>query len=200
MQTMGDTADHDAKRLDLHRLEHRHPALPPETAGHFRLVAGVCMTRHHQPPIAWLVQSDTHGNDYYELDWPVPTPAAQRQCAELNDAVTVAAYCIALAAADQHLGLKGLRRVEHRLGADYYLVPSDAPVSDDVDLDLERDDLVRLEVSGIDDDTDRTLRARVRAKVAQVSRRKHPTPGMAGVAAFRTARVVFETAAFETAT
>jgi hypothetical protein len=156
--------------LAIHSLHTRHPAVSEATGAFYALVTGVCLQRHHEPPTSVTVSSETHGTANYDVTWPVPSPSDVRGCAEINDAVCVGAYCLALAAVDSHMQLVGLRRAESGSGSDYYLVPAGAQISDDTQLDLERDDLIRLEVSGIDDDDHTKLQDRGTVKVRQARR------------------------------
>lgn len=127
----------------------------------------------------------------YEAAWEAPSVAQVRAYANEEDTTENGAYCVALAAADAHLGLRALRRCESRSGADYYLIPADVDPPEDPDLDLEHPALLRLEVSGVDDDEETIFRARLRRKLDQLSRGSSDVPAIAGVVGFKGARVSF---------
>ena len=181
-------------RLDISTLHVRHMGMAQEITDGYAVTAAVCMSRHHKSPKTWTVQTDSQPPVPYEVDWLPPTPAHVRSCANKDEATRDGAYGLALAAADAHLGLVALRRSEGKSGSDFYLISAGTHVSPDPHLDLERDDLVRLEVSGIDRDDDASMRARVHQKVRQAVAGRSPFPAIAGVAGFLSARVVFRRA------
>lgn len=177
--------------LEISTLHLHHPGIASEIADGYAMTAAVCMSRHHTSPKDWAVQMDSLPAVQYQVTWPLPSAAAIRSCANDQEATRDGAYCLALAAADAHLSLVALRRSEQGSGADFYLIPVGASVSADPHLDFERADLVRLEVSGIDDDDDPKMRQRIREKVEQAATGRSPFPAVAGIVGFRTARVVF---------
>jgi hypothetical protein len=179
--------------LDIYNLHVRHPGMAREITDNYAVNAAVCMERHRSSPRVWSVQMDQTLAEGYLVVWNPPTPAQLRSCANQDDATRDGAYGLALAAVDAHAGFVALRRAEGRSGVDFYLIPDGAEISDSHDIDIDRDDLVGLEVSGIDDDTDRVVRARVREKVEQVRAGKSSGPSIVGVVGFRTARVMFVT-------
>lgn len=181
-------------RLDISTLHVRHPGMAREITDGYAVTAAVCMSRHHEPPKAWTVQRDSEPPTAYEVEWLPPTPAHVRSCANEEEATRDGAYCLALAAADAHLGLVALRRSEGKSGSDFYLIPVGTQGSSEPHIDLERDDLVRLEVSGIDRDDETKMRARVRQKVRQAVAGRSLFPAIVGVAGFLSARVVFRRA------
>jgi hypothetical protein len=90
--------------------------------------------------------------------------------------------------------LIAIRRAQALTGGDYYLIPGDAEVPEDPDLDLDRSDLVLLEVSGIDRDTDSTMKQRLDLKIAQVRAQGFGGRAFAGVVGFLGARIWVEEA------
>lgn len=74
-------------------------------------------------------------------------------------------------------------------GADYILSSPTSSLESDGQLDYE--DTIRLEVSGIDSCSERELRMRVMSKVKQARRADH-SPALAGVVAFSLRRVQFD--------
>src|SRR5262249_2792832 len=152
-------------------------------------------SRHHTPPQMLEISLGGLGpSALYEVVWSEPTLAAIRSSANRPEATRDGAYCIALATTDPLLGLVGYRRAEPNSGRDWELIPAGAPVPEDVHLDFDRDDLVMLEVSGIDRDTNTLMRQRLQDKVQQVTNGGYPWTAYATVVGFLTARVWLEKA------
>jgi hypothetical protein len=179
--------------LDIYDLQVRHSGLAKEVTDNYAVNAAVCMERHSISPRVWSVHRDQSAATEYLVTWEAPTAAQIRSCANQDDATRDGAYGLALAAADVHLGLVALRRAEGRSGVDFYLVPDGTEIPDSPEYDIDRDDLIGLEVSGINDDNDRVIRARVRQKVEQVQAGRPPFPSVVGIVGFRTARITFWT-------
>jgi hypothetical protein len=156
--------------------------------------ASVCLHRHHGSPCSGAITLDSGPPAEVEFNWDTPSPAVHRANANAIDATEAGAYGICLASVDHRLGLIAIRRAQALTGGDYYLVPADAEIPGDPDLDLDRDDLALLEVSGIDRDTDSTMEGRLSEKVAQVRARGFSGRAFAGVVGFRGARVWVEEA------
>ena len=194
---MADTVNDDPPRtmqvLDIYSLHVRHPGMAREITDNSAVNAAVCMERHSGSPRVWSVQIDQEPLGEYLVTWDLPTPAQLRSCANQDDATRDGAYGLALAAVDAHAGLVALRRAEGRSGVDFYLVPDGAEIPDSHDYDIDRDDLISLEVSGINDDTDRVVRARIREKIEHVRAGMRSCPSIVGVVGFRRARVIFLT-------
>lgn len=178
------------KQLEIDDLARHHRGVPPSTAPYYATAAAVCMHRRHRPPKDVSVELDGAAANY-EATWPVPTADEIRSFANLDEATRDGAYCLALAAAHAHLERVALRRSEGATGSDWYLVPAASEVADDPELDLERDDLVRLEVSGIDADNEVRLHGRLREKVRQARRGRSVFPAYAAVVGFTGAVVRF---------
>lgn len=173
------------KRIWLRNMASRHPGLTPSLAEHQCEAAAVCLARYHElPPTALDVQAPTRDRKY-ELIWRFPTPVESAANANEDDATEAGAYAVALASVDSHLGLVTIGRTYRRSGADWHLRPY--PVVEQT-FDIDRDDVVRLEVSGVSDDNDSKIRERVRVKRAQAAAR--PGPALVAVVGFRSPRVV----------
>jgi hypothetical protein len=160
----------------------------------YAITAAVCLSRHHRSPTVVTVESDSGLVLQYQVAWPPPTAEHIRSSANVEQATRDGAYALALAAVDAQLGLVALRRAEGRSGSDFYLIPKGSDVPSDPHLDLERDDLIRLEVSGINEDDDAAMRGRVRQKIRQALDGHSPVPAIVGVVGFLSARVVFREA------
>ena len=126
--------------------------------------------------------------------WSTPSVRAIRYCRKNEEASESTGYCLALACVDPYLGLVALHSAARGSHVDFSLIPSDAEPSSDPDLDLERSDLVLLEVSAIDDDDSAKLRVRLRQKVEQVVASEYDFPGYAAVVGFASAQVVLRKA------
>jgi hypothetical protein len=108
----------------------------------------VCLSRDHEPPIDIDVSLLGADQALYSTDWQPPDDADARFHANFDDATEIGAYCVALAAAYPHLGRKALSRTGMGTGGDWWLIPIDAEVGP-AEYDLDRPDLVKLEVSGV---------------------------------------------------
>lgn len=180
-----------AGSLAIAALHVRHPGVSPEVSAFYAAAAAVCLHRHHRSPAQFDIAEDGDPAASYGAAWDEPSDSQERAYANEEDTTENGAYCVALAAADAHLSLLALRRSQSRSGADYYLIPDGTAISADHELDLERPDLVRLEVSGIDEDSEQALRARLRRKLDQVARAPSDVPAIAAVVGFKTTRVAF---------
>lgn len=175
--------------MELRRLHERHPGVTEFMAGDLAGAAAMCFARHHAGGSVGVSVDADDGERRSSAAWDDPTAEARRAYANDDDATRDGAYCVALAATEEAIALKALRRAATRTGADWLLVPVDAPVDDDDSLDLERDDILRLEVSGIDQDTPTRLRSRMREKLEQARDGASLFPSMACVVGFASATV-----------
>jgi hypothetical protein len=82
-----------------------------------------------------------------------------------------------------------LRRAQRKSGGDYWLIPAGSEVGPDDAQDFDRTDLVLLEVSGIDEDTEARMRSRLSQKTKQVRRVEKNLRTLALVVGFRGARI-----------
>jgi hypothetical protein len=152
------------------------------------------MSRHHVSPKAWSVQRDDSNAVNYLVPWEEPTAEHIRSCGNHDEATRDGAYGLALAAADVHLDLVAFGRAEGRTGSDFYLVPAGTTNDDTPHFNLQSDNRIRLEVSGIDRDNDAIMNARISQKVQQARDGMSDFPAIAGVVGFLSARVLFRTA------
>ena len=78
-------------------------------------------------------------------------------------------------------GLVAIGRADTGTGADYYMAPRGTTIED-----LESfEDVVRLEVSGVDRGSESAVNQRLKEKLAQASAGKSDLPAMAGVVGFK---------------
>jgi hypothetical protein len=94
-----------------------------------------------------------------------------------TDATEAGAYCCVIAGVELLRGLFAVRRAETGTGADYYVGPQGAGHDD-----LE--DCLRLEVSGVDNGSEKDVNKRLLEKVEQVLRGNSSLPALAGVIGF----------------
>jgi len=166
--------------LQLEDLHFRHPGLTAAAAAFYAEAAAVMLDGLHTSPVGFGAQLNDGDVGLQALAWRVPDPAVRRVVANLIDRIEQGAYSVALAVVETTLGQVCLRRAAHGDGADWLLVPVGGEESDDVELDLDRGDLVRLEVSGIASESDATMRRRLHEKVDQL--RDAAVPGLAWAA------------------
>jgi hypothetical protein len=145
--------------------------------------AAVSLDRHHVPPATLAVTTHDARSLSYSVDW---TPRGSRErAAWANDTDTTeaAAYAVALAAAEAAYGLFAAQRVVVGGGADYWV--SRAPLfGNSVDGQLDLEDAIRLEVSGMDrSESEAALLYRLSKKAEQIAH-AGSDPGLAGVVAF----------------
>lgn len=175
------------KQIRLPSLSKRHPGLSPGTADHIATAAAVCLARFHELPPSALKASADGKAATYELVWRYPSTPERASHRNDEDATRDGAYAVAIGVADAHLGMWTIGRAESRTGSDWYL-RSKASLERTFDLDAE--DVVRFEVSGISDDNDARVRERVRRKTDQVRAGQSRHRGIVAVVGFRTPRVV----------
>lgn len=181
------------RTLAVARLHETHD-LKREITDVFASAAAICMERHHRSPTMWSVRLDDDATSEYEVSWSTPTAVDRRSFANHEEATELGACGVALAAVEAHLGLVTFARAEPRTGIDFYLVAPHEDVPDAISYDIDDPRLIGLEVSGINRDTDATMRSRLRAKVAQIRRGRSPHHAIAGVAGFLRARMESRTA------
>ena len=95
-----------------------------------------------------------------------------------TDATEAGAYACVLAAVELRYGMVAVRRAETRTGSDYYIALRDTWAGD-----LEN--LIRLEVSGVDRGTPAAVARRLNDKLEQTARGDSSLPAIAGVVGFR---------------
>jgi hypothetical protein len=189
-----DDASPTRPTLDLYNLHQTH-GLKRELTDVFAASAAICMERHHDSPTTWSVQFDDDASKEYEVAWRAPTDEDRRSYNNDEEATELGARGIALAAVEAHLGLVAYARARPRSGVDFYLcLTVDRDRVSQLNFDIDHQDAVGLEVSGISRDDNRTMLGRVREKVHQIRRGASPDHALACVVGFLTARVIVRTA------
>jgi len=179
-------------QLEL-RLHLTHPRIPDDLSPFWTRSAAVCLNRHDHPsPVSFVVSTRDDTARTYDAEWDSPTDDQVRALDNEENTTEYGAYCVALAAAFAHLGRMALRRTGAGTGADWWLVPATADTSGSREYDLDRPDLAKLEVSGVDAGSDSVMAKRLDEKVAQVRRGRVPVQERyAGVVGFRVPEVRF---------
>lgn len=154
----------------------RHYGLTPSVAASYYEAMKVTLDRHHVPAVK-LILLDNGSQTFESLSWP-PTSARERAAwNNVDDATRDGAYCLALTSVEILRGLVAVRRAETRTGADYYVAPRDADVAD-------FENLVRVEVSGINSGTKAMADYRLSQKLSQAGRGDSNLPAIAVVVEF----------------
>jgi hypothetical protein len=162
-------------KLQIQDLDARHPGLTPGVALGFREAAEVCFDRHHSPPINLTV--DRGEQIAAQTEWETPDARTKHAWANEIDTTEAGAYCVALAALELTDDLVAVRRAETHTGADYYVAKRGTSVGD-----LE--EAFRLEVSGMDEGNQASVKTRLRQKLEQTARGRSSLPAIAAVVAF----------------
>ena len=114
--------------------------------------------------------------------WSAPTAAHVASHGNTDDATENGAYCLAIAAIEQELGLFFISRAERKTGADIY---ADAdPFAQDMET------AHRVEVSGIDLGGIAAIRERLRRKLLQLGAVPSSNPEIAVVVGFEEATIL----------
>lgn len=157
-------------------MDQRHRALTSPVAGSYQEAASVCLSRHHTPPVQ-VNLSDNGSEQSADLDWIAPDARSLGAWANAIDATEAGAYGCVIAGIEELRGLFAVRRAETGTGADYYIGPPDAGVTD-----LEG--CIRLEVSGVDRGDHREVGKRLIEKIRQTREGNSSLPAVAGVFGF----------------
>ena len=167
----------DTLQLKVDGLDERHPGLTRGLSESYAEAASVCWSRHHEPPVTVSLRHrdiDVSRVVYFDL----PNARVRKAHANELDATETGAYGVSLAAVEEVAGLVAVSRAETLTGADWYVAPKGAVITD-----LE--ECIRLEVSGISAGTSADVERRLRAKVAQAARGDSNLPAMAAVVGFK---------------
>jgi len=161
--------------IRIQDLDARHPGVTAGVALSFREAAEVCFARHHSPPTDLKVE---RGKEITATaEWQTPDARTKHAWANEIDTTEAGAYCVALAALELTDDLVAVRRAETHTGADYYVAKKGTSAGD-----LE--DAFRLEVSGIDEGNQTSVKTRLRQKLDQTARGRSSLPAIAAVVAF----------------
>ena len=139
--------------------------------------ARVCLDRHHRSPTEFNLHGANGASTAAVVEWPQADERMQRAYGNEIEATEFGACASVLAAVELVDGLVAIGRADTGTGADYYMAPKGTTIED-----LEGfEDVVRLEVSGVDRGSESAVNQRLKAKLAQASAGKSDLPAMAGV-------------------
>lgn len=162
-------------KLQIQNLDARHPGLTEGVATGYREAAEVCLARHHSPPTGLSIDRGKQINVIAE--WQAPDDRTKHAWANEIDTTEAGAYCVALAALELTDDLVAMRRAETHTGADYYVAAKGTSPAD-----LE--EAFRLEVSGMNEGSEASVKTRLRQKLEQTARGRSSLPAIAAVVAF----------------
>jgi hypothetical protein len=174
--TLNLMSDIKNKRVRIDAMHERHHALTHSLAGTLEEAASVCLSRFHVSPVEIRIFDNGEGSSA-ELHWNKPDARAKGAWANDTDATELGACACVIAGVELVRGRYAVRRAETGTGADYYIGASGAG-----EVDLE--DCLRLEVSGVSDGDEKDINRRLLEKVRQASRGESSLPALAGVIGF----------------
>ncbi len=136
------------------------PGLSPGRKVFMGECAAVCLERSsHRSGVRLSVRGETLAE--FHLKWTPLTPQHFRSCGDPQEATEHGAYAVAILVITHITGKKVVERSAKGTGFDYWL----GETADE----LPFQGMVRLEVSGILDGSDRDVATRIREKLSQVS-------------------------------
>ena len=166
--------------LPIHHMALRHDGLTKALAEMCTEAARVCLDRHHRPPTEFNLHGANGVHTAAVVNWQQADERMQKAYGNEIEATEFGACASLLAAVELVDGLVAIGRADTGTGADYYMAPKGTTIED-----LEGfEDVVRLEVSGVDRGPESAVAQRLKEKLAQASAGKSDLPAMAGVAGF----------------
>jgi hypothetical protein len=170
--------------LKIMNMDQRHRALTPPIAGSLLEAASVCLSRHHASPTVLTIVNDGVASAA-DIHWPLPDARIRDAWANAIDTTEDGACACVIAGVEELRRLSAVRRAETGTGADYFVGPTGSGLED-----LE--DLIRLEVSGVDRGDEGLVARRLRQKVAQARAGQSDLPAIAGVIGFESRTLILE--------
>lgn len=163
--------------LPVHEMASRHQGLTQATADYLLEGARVCLDRHHESPVDFLI--DQSGSQRQAVaEWDQTDDRTRGAWKNEIDATEAGACACTLAAVELSTGFVAVYRAETKTGADYYVAPAGEIIED-----LEH--CIRLEVSGVDRGDLGSVARRLTEKIEQARSGYSNLPAMAGVTGFR---------------
>lgn len=162
--------------LPIHDMHIQHYGLTKSIAASHLEAAGVCLDRHHESPMTFVIQGSEQRMDA-TVSWESTDDRTKGAWANEIDTTEDGAYACVIAAVELLCGLLTIRRSPTETGADYYVACPGASIQD-----LEG--YIRLEVSGVNGGNPSVVARRLRDKLRQASRGKSNLPAIAGVVGF----------------
>ena len=178
---MGDSFE---GRLPIADMDTRHRGLTRAIAESYLEAARVCLSRHHESPVAFSVADGDQPTKCF-VSWEPPDARTQGAWANDIDTTEAGAYCCGIAGIERARELFAVRRAETCTGADYYVGAPGSGVDD-----LE--DCLRLEVSGVDSGSRAAVMQRLAEKVQQARAGRSSLPAIAAVVGFAQGLIVMQ--------
>ena len=163
--------------LKIDALHERHTGLMPSQADTYTETACVCFARYHSAPVMVQLRQSEQAT-HRLVCFTQPDERMKRAYANEIDTTEAGAYCVALASAEEALGMVAVRRAETQTGSDWYIAP---PGTDPEDLEH----CIRLEVSGVGAGSPGAVAERLRQKIEQTIRGQSNLPAVAIVVGFK---------------
>lgn len=178
---MSEAQHMDKKLPSLYNLSDRHPGVTKSIGDSYAEAASVCLNRHHASPINFDIFCNLE-KLRGSIDWTKPDDRTKRAWANDIDTTESGAYGISLVAVEEEKGLVAIARAETLTGADYYIAHPNSPIDD-----LEN--LIRLEVSGIDHGNETEIKRRLLIKKRQTLAGNSNKPAIAAVVGFKELKI-----------
>lgn len=147
--------------LDVDRLHPPH-LLDPSELNSLSGSARACLSRHHDPPARFVIDSDGAPHEV-DLAWNPPTEAQEQTAANLRESTARGACGCALAAVAHAKGLIAFGAAADGTGADYRLVPAD-------EAERDAENWILMEVSGINQGGRGAITSRRNARMRRLRR------------------------------
>jgi len=149
--------------LDLRDLASKMPGVTDEIRSAFAQAAAVCFEiQKHASGVSLFVTGQGAGS--YPTLWPSVTPEMRASWADLQEATECGATSVAIALVDKVLKKTIVQRARKGTGCDYWLGGSSVSDSDDM-----FEDKIRLEVSGILESDNQSVKYRTNQKLRQTN-------------------------------
>ncbi|KJU87739.1 hypothetical protein MBAV_000065 [Candidatus Magnetobacterium bavaricum] len=170
--------------LPFENMSERHRGLTSSIANALAEAARVCLDRHHGSPKSFFVKNNTVSNNAL-VKWSHTDVRTLLAWKNRTDTTEMGACAFALAAVELFEGFYAVSRAETHTGADYYIAPYGKTAAD-----LE--DVMRLEVSGVDNGNRTAVEYRLRQKIEQLKKGRSKLPGKAAVVGFSESLILME--------
>ena len=144
--------------LPIHHLAQRHDGLTEALAEMCTGAARVCLDRHHRPPTEFNLHGANGVHTAAVVEWQQADERMQKAYGNEIEATEFGACAFVLATVELVDGLVAIGRADTGTGADYYMAPKGTTIED-----LEGfEDVVRLEVSGVDRGSESAVNQRLK--------------------------------------
>jgi len=161
--------------IHLNKLHRGSPGVTPEIGGYFAQAAAVCFeSQNHASGIRMTVDGDF--DSIFIISWDNTTDQMRRSLADMQNATEFGAYGIAALIIENLTSLTIVEKSRKGTGFDFWLGEKD----DDELFQGKK----RLEVSGILNGDESSIRSRVKTKLEQIARSDGKLPAYVVVVEF----------------